>query len=101
MTGVTLPGRDELSKRHQAGVVDFRNEEREFLTRKRPHELEPKPADQLREAVIADLFTRYSQQDRMGNVVETPFDVPFDKPLRSRPVALHTTERSVTTMIRT
>src|SRR5205085_4595584 len=46
-------------------------------------------ADQLQEAVIVDLFTEYSQQHFMRNVVETPFDVSFNKPLHSRPTALH------------
>jgi hypothetical protein len=58
-------------------------------------------ADQLQEAVIVDLFTEYSQQHFMRNVVETPFDVSFNKPLHSRPAALHSAERGVATTIRT
>jgi hypothetical protein len=36
----------------------------------------------------------------MGNVVETPVDVSFEKPLRSRPVALHSAERRVAATMR-
>ena len=48
-----------------------------------------------------DPFTEYSQQHFMRNVVETPFDVSLNKPLHSRPAALHAAERGVATTIGT
>jgi hypothetical protein len=54
-----------------------------------------------RVSLATALFTEYSQQHFMRNVVETPFDVSFNKPLHSRPAALYSAERGVATTIRT
>ena len=45
--------------------------------------------EQVQEAVIVDLLTDDSQQDAVVDVVEAPFDVSLDEPLRSRPAVDH------------
>src|SRR5262249_20180934 len=51
---------------------------------------------QGQEAAVADLFAEDRQQGLVANIVEAPFDITLDEPLRTCPEAEEVTECRVT-----